>query len=84
MLNTFNSRITCDSPWAITVSPDGYITDCDDKITIWSPTHQLIHQFGRMGSQQGEFNSIYGIAINSTGTIYVVEYDKRLLIIINQ
>ena len=65
-----------------TVSPDGcIITVCDDKITIWSPTHQMIHQFGKMGSQPGEFNSIRGIVINSTGTIYVAEHDKRLQII---
>jgi len=82
---SFISRITCDSPWSITVSPDGYIiTNCGDKITIWRPTHQMIHQFGRMGSQQGEFNSIYGIAMNSTGTIYVAENVNKRLQIINQ
>jgi len=81
---SFISRITCDRPWSITVSPDGYIiTDCDDKINIWSPTHQLIHQFGRMGSQKGEFISICGIALNSTGTIYVAEYGNKRLQIIN-
>ena len=83
---SFISRITCDRPWAITVSPDGYImTNCDNKITIWSPTHRLIHQFGNEGSQQGEFNNIFGIAMNSSGTIYIVEWrQKRLQIINNQ
>ena len=82
---SFISKITCDRPWAITVSPDGYIiTDCDDKITIWSPTHQMIHQFGDKGSLQGEFDNIFGIAINSTGTIYVVEYENERLQIFNQ
>ena len=83
---SFISRITCDSPWSITVSPDGHIiTDCDDdKIIIWSPTHQLIHQLGKYGSQPGEFHNIQGISISSTGTIYVVEYgNKRLQIISN-
>ena len=83
----FISRITCNSPWSITVSPDGHIiADCDNdtSIRVWSPNHQLISEFGKKGSEQGEFDIIYGIAINSTGTIYVVEYyNKRLQIISN-
>ena len=86
---SFISRITCNSPWAITVSPDGHIiASCDgenNKIKVWSPTHQLIHQFGKKGSQQGEVHGILGISISSTGTIYVVErYNKRLQIISNR
>ena len=85
---SFISRITCDSPWAITVSPDGHIiAGCvgeNNKIRVWSPTHQLIHQFGNNGFQQGEFYGIRGLSISSTGTIYVVEeYNKRLQIISN-
>jgi len=38
----------------------------------------------KKGFQQGEFDNIHGIAMNFTGTFYVVEYDKRLQIIINQ
>ena len=83
---SFISRITCDRPYAITVSPDGYITaGCqsnDNRIKVWSPTHQLVHQFGKKGSQQGEFYGLSGIAMNSTGTIYVVEdINKRLQVI---
>jgi len=82
---SFISRITCYKPYSITVSPDGYIiADCDNgtSIRVWSPTHQLISEFGKMGSQQGEFYKICGITINSTGTIYVVEsVNKRLQII---
>ena len=86
---SFISRITCDRPWAITVSPDGHIiAGCDgenNKIKVWNPTHQLIDQFGKRGSQQGEFNDIRGISISSTGAIYVVEgyNNERLQIISN-
>ncbi|XP_065917745.1 E3 ubiquitin-protein ligase TRIM71-like [Dysidea avara] len=85
---SFISRITCDRPWAITVSPDGHIiAGCNgdnNKIRVWSPTHQLIEQFGKMGSQQGEFNGINGIAINySTGSVYVVEYNNMRLQVIS-
>ena len=84
---SFISRITCDRPVAITVSPDGHIiAGCsgdNNKIRVWSPTHQLIEQFGKKGSQQGEFMGITGIAINySTGSVYVVEHgNKRLQVI---
>ena len=79
----FIKKIDCYRPWAIAVSPTGYIITVDDDIiTIWSPTHHLIHQFGKIGSQQGEFIGIRGMAIGSTGDIYVVEgYNKRLQVI---
>ena len=84
---SFIGRITCDSPCAIAVSPDGYIiAGCDygSSIRVWSPTHQFIYQFGKKGSQIGEFDDIYGIAINSTGTIYGAEGNNERLQIINQ
>ena len=87
-IGSFISRITCDRPCAITVSPDGYIiagcTGENNKIRVWNPTHQLLHQFAKKGSQQGEFGNILGISISSTGTIYVVEgTNNRLQIISN-
>jgi len=84
---SFISRITCSRPWVITVSPDGHIIAgciCDSKkIKIWSPTHQLVNQFGEEGSQQGEFYGTYGIVMTSTGTIYAVEYANRRLQVIS-
>jgi len=85
---SFISSIKCDRPWAITVSSDGYIiAGCysdNNKIRVWSPTHQLIHQFGKKGSQQGEFTAISGLAIKSTGTVYVAEEHNKRLQTINQ
>ena len=82
----FIKKIDCYRPWAIAISPTGYIITVDDDIiTIWSPTHHLIHQFGKIGSQKGEFIGIRGMAIGSTGDIYVVEgYNKRLQVIGNK
>ena len=59
------------------------IAGCDnDNIRVWNPTHQLVNQFGKRGSQQGEFYNITGIGMTSTGTIYVVEgVSNRLQII---
>ena len=74
--------------WAITISPTGYLVidhgGYDNMIRVWSPTYQLISQFGKRGSKQGEFDNIYGMAIDSKGTIYVADGDnKRLQIISN-
>ena len=84
----FIQTINSNRPCAITISPTGYlITDHagdDNKIRVWSPTYQLINQFGKSGSKQGEFSGINGMAMDSSGTIYVAEYDnKRLQVISN-
>ena len=84
----FIQTINSYRPWAITISPTGYlITDhygVDNMIRVWSPTYQLIKQFGKKGSKQGEFDDIHGIAMDSRGTIYVAEYNnKRLQVISN-
>ena len=73
----FIQAINSDMPWAITISPTGYLITShhgdDNKIRIWNPTYQLINQFGNRGFKQGEFFSIRGMAINSSGIIYVAE-----------
>ena len=80
-------RIYCYSPYAITVSPTGYIITDHDRnnniITILSPAHQLIHHFGKRGSQQGEFDDIRGMAVALTGDIYVVEGGNNRLQVIS-
>ena len=82
----FIQTINSNRPCAITISPTGYLITGhhggDNKIRIWSPTYQLINQFGKKGSKQGEFRSITGMAIDSSGTIYVAEYDNKRLQVI--
>ena len=83
----FIQTINSDSPCAITISPTGYLItghDGDDnKIRVWSPTYQLINQFGKKGSKLGEISGIAGMNMDSSGTIYVVEeVNKRLQVII--
>ena len=75
-------------PCAITISPTGYLITShggdDNKIRVWSPAYHLINQFGNSGSEQGEFHGISGMAIDSSGTIYVAEWNnKRLQVITN-
>ena len=77
----FIKKIDCFRPFAIAISPTGYVItghdDTNDMITIWSPTHQLVCKFGKRGSQQGDFCDIKGMSIGPTGEIYVAEERNR-------
>ena len=84
----FLQTINSNRPYAITISPTGYLITGhrgdDNIIRVWSPTYQLINQFGKSGSKQGEFYGVNGMAIDSSGTIYVVEwFNNRLQVISN-
>ena len=83
----FIQTINSNKPRAITISPTGYLITShagyDNKIRIWSPTYQLINQFGRKGSKQGEFHGIRGMTIDSSGTMYVAESDNARLQVIS-
>ena len=79
----FIKKINCNEPHSICLTPDDYIiTNDDDTLTVFSPTHQLITKFGTYGSQRGQFNNILGIAVNSVGTIFVTEEDNHRLQVI--
>ena len=83
----FIRAINSNRPIGIIISPTGYLITghdgVDNKMRVWSPNNQLINQFGKKGSKQGEFHSIYGIAIDSSGTIYVAEGDNNRLQVIS-
>ena len=59
----FMQKICINRPYAITISPTGYlIADHDgynNIIRVWSPTYQLISQFGNRGSKKGEYFMIF-------------------------
>ena len=83
----FIQTINSNMPFAIIISPTGYLITGhhgdDNKIRVWSPTYQLINQFGKKRTKQGEFCNIAGMAIDSSGAIYVVEYYNKRLQVIN-
>ena len=82
-IQTINSNRAC----AITISPTGYLITGHlggyNKIRVWSPTYQLINQIGKYGYKQGEFYDITGMAIDSSGTIYVTECGNDRLQVIS-
>ena len=79
----FIKKINCNNPFVICVAPDDHvITGAHGVFTVFSPTHELITKFGVHGKEKGQFDSINGIAINNSGTIFVTEgINKRLQII---
>ena len=79
----FIKKINCNKPWAICISLDDHvISDADDALIVFSPTHELIAKFGIRGYAKGHFRDINGIAINSSGTIFVTELNNKRLQII--
>ena len=80
----FIKKINCYYPHCISIAPDGYIItdDPSDVLTVISPTHELVAKLGVRGNGRGQFNSIIGIAINSSGTIIVAESRNHRLQII--
>ena len=70
----FIKKINCTKPYAICIAPDDYIiTTHYDVLTVFSLTHELISKLGVRGKGKGQFETIQGIAINSSGTIFVIE-----------
>ena len=78
----FIKKIKFNRPWAIDIAPDDYII-IDDHVncvlTVFSPTHELIGKLGVCGKEKGQFNNVRGMAINNSGTIFVVESENHRL-----
>ena len=79
----FIKKVNCNKPFAICIPPDDcVISDSDNFLIIFSPTHELVAKFGVCGNAKGQFSCIIGTAVNSSGTIFVTEYDNKRLQII--
>lgn len=74
----FISKIECASrPLAIALTPDGCVitsNDDDHCLTILNTSQGHIPWvFGERGNEKGQFKYIQGIAVNSSGTIFVTD-----------
>ena len=81
----FIKRITSNQSFIICITPDDHIlatVNGHDSIAVFSPTHEHIGKFGMRGEGKGQFTSITGIAINNSGTIFVIEYGNTRLQVI--
>ena len=66
----------CDEVYGITFSKSGniVISDCSSHvIKIYTPTGQLVRQFGGQGSKQGQLSSPIGVVVNEEGHLFIAE-----------
>ena len=79
----FMKKINCKKPFSIGIAPDDYIITHDDNyvLTVFSPTHELIAKLGVHDNKKRQFNYIFGIAIDSSGTIFVTAGRNNLQVI---
>ena len=76
----FIKKINCSKTYVISFAPDDHlITNVNDILTVFSPTHELIAILGVCGKAKGQFMGINGIAINCSGTIFVTEVNNKRL-----
>ena len=86
--NQFLQKFDCHNVFTIVTSPTGYLITGhkgeNNKIKVWRPDNKfkLINQFGKRGTKQGEFYGIMGMAMSSTGVIYVVEWGNMRIQVI--
>ena len=66
----------CDEVHGITFSKSGNIVISDysnQVINIYTPTGQLVRQFGGQGSKQGQLSGPIGVAVNKEGHVFIAE-----------
>ncbi len=78
------SGISLNDPSGITVNSSNYIYVAEQgemginpRVRIFKPGGEFITQFGSWGTGDGEFLRPMGIAINSTGHVYIGDADKN-------
>ena len=54
------------------------ITSCSsDTVMVYTLGGQLVHEFGESGSNPGRFNGPFGICVDDSGAVYVVDFGNK-------
>ena len=71
-----------DDPYAIASDPttgDLYVSELSDRVQKFSPSGGLLGSFGSGGQGNGQLSYPQGVAVASTGTVYVADtHNERL------
>ncbi len=64
---------------SITVDKDGYVyvTDRNNRIQKFDSSGTFLMKFGGTGYADGEFATLYGVAVDDQGNIYTADWDKH-------
>jgi sugar lactone lactonase YvrE len=75
-----NTQDMFDAPSGVVVAPDGdfYVADghggnTNDRIVKFDKSGKFLTAWGKHGKAQGEFNEPHGIALDSTGRVFVAD-----------
>ena len=59
-----------------------YITDTiNDRVLIYDTNGTQLHSFGTRGSGEGEFNRPGGITVDTSGNVYVCDYNNNRIVV---
>ena len=51
-----------------------YVTDCgNNHVSVFTCEGKFLTSFGTKGSEPGQFNEPYGIAVDKNGVVYVTD-----------
>ena len=49
---------------------------CNNRVSVFRTSGEFVHSFGKKGSDRGEFDDPYGIAIDQDGFVFVCDNDN--------
>ena len=54
-----------------------YVADADNRIQVFDAQGNFLRKWGELGSGDGQFRFPSGIAIDSSGTVYVADNENH-------
>jgi sugar lactone lactonase YvrE len=81
-VNIPSSYVDIGIPHGMAITSDGmiwYADSANNRLIKMDPaTNEILRVIGRTGSGEGEFNSLYGLTIDSNGYLYALSTDARV------